>query len=392
MLRKIIKSNIYLEYFIKNTIMINNVSRNNLILNISRRSELNDYIESPEIDKLRELVFELRSIGRKKNELLRLNNIDSESLLYGHIDSLINYSKCISLCKVEYPFIEHGIDFEEEEVNVINTMIFQGAYKRSKVSNIRLPFFTIGPYIHYSKNLFDTEKMNKLKKEYGKTLLYFPSHSMETFNIEYDVRENIEYITNNYSDNYDTFIVCMYWNDIANEVDKLYKKYGFKVVTAGLRSDRNFLDRLKTIILLSDTVLLNDLTTALGYSIFLKKPVVIRAHEIKKNFMRNDGDDLNPCDGQYNDTLNIALKLFNNKNKITEEQLVFVEKYWGLSNIKSEDEIKFILELNAKIIKYSLGFRFLYSAVVFIKTKFWCKGSDRMMDNKLKLLLESLNR
>ena len=55
------------------------------------------------------------------------------------------------------------------------------------LGSLHKPVIAIGPYIHYAECMLNSEEMNSLKKELGKTLLFFPTHTCCEGGLEYEI-------------------------------------------------------------------------------------------------------------------------------------------------------------------------------------------------------------
>lgn len=200
----------------------------------------------------------------------------------------------------------------------------------------------VGPYINYTKSLYDSEKLLSEKDKLGKTLVVFPSHSIDSVYANHNITEFIKYIEI-FKEKYrfDSILVCMYWKDIELNNHKEYELSGFRIVTAGHSYDANFLSRLKTILLISDAVLTNSVGTHVGYSVSLNRPIQIwngskleylpilgQEDEAKKELSQRQGDDLNT---HLNDIEHIKTMFFEFDESISTPQLECVEYYWGSS-------------------------------------------------------------
>ncbi|MEH7445202.1 hypothetical protein V7201_23170 [Bacillus sp. JJ1122] len=259
-----------------------------------------------------------------------------------------------------YACIEHGVYFgdnispyETFNSGLPATISFGQARKNAIRLVSRKPFFQIGPYINYAPSL---KKKSKTKQ---KNILYFPSHSIEGIFKEHSVAQNITKIMeikNKY--NYDNVYVCMYYYDILLGYHKEYEKYDVKIVTAGHRKGPYFLSRLKNLIEDSELTISNDLGTHVGYCVFLNKPHLILK---QKNFFKNETDFnidtyFRPSwwEETYKNEQEIFNKLFGNYTEsVTDEQREICNKYWGFDQIKTDEEIRFILSSLAEIYKNS---------------------------------------
>ncbi len=273
---------------------------------------------------------------------------------YGIANNLYKYSGYNSEIK---GCIEHGLMFGsnvlskfEVNNNILPAMITLSDYRKKyleKVSNKLI--FKIGPYIHYAKDFYDNKNIIEEKIKNGKTLLVFPSHSIDNVYSNYDINKFIEKLKDiHIYYNFSTVFICLYWADIKNGLDNIYKKHGFNVVTAGYREDPMFLSRLKTLINLSDYTVSNNVGTHIGYCIYLKKPHYIIKQDIKlssrtkKDYLFEFKDrDLNSYKSDTEEIFGAFAKI---TPYITQDQVEICNKYWGFNEIKSQDQIRYILE------------------------------------------------
>lgn len=287
----------------------------------------------------------------------------NESSYYGHIDALYKYAGLNTSpdCKV-IPKMEHGInptiiEKPANEITEYSNFIFQSDYKKNQIHSVNpmKPVFVLGPYIHYADYIYDDEKLSEIKKENGKTLLIFPFHNFEFSYYNSDNKAFVDYVMNNYAKNYDTVLVSVYWNDIDDELYKLFEDKGAKLVSAGFRGDRNFINRLKTIINLADDVCGNGFGTHIGYSLYMKKNyfhIVTKRLFVDLNTKVTSSNENTDFEKQLIDLFKYENLIENNLGN--EQILRFFEKYWGkLSDVKSKNDIKHMIELCNHITKKS---------------------------------------
>lgn len=260
-----------------------------------------------------------------------------------------DYNKKIPCC------IEHGIyfgNFINEYETIYNDLpgIITFGETRKKIirdNNYKKNIFEIGPYIYYANELYSSEEQIKLKQIYGKTLLVFPSHSVDKVSTVFDCNLFINKIKKFKKEyNFDTVIVSLYYRDIELGHDQKYVDAGFKVVSAGRREDYNFLNRLKSFINISDYTISNSVGTHIGYCIFLGKPHMVFSQIINYDIK----------DGYYSSIENTFMSSsIKQKNEIiscfsdyteaiTKRQYDVCEKYWGFSKVKSKQELLNILK------------------------------------------------
>lgn len=318
-------------------------------------------------------IDSIQDINSFKNNVMRYKSIvnraqylmceGKESLLYGHVKMLYDYAGVEFKSPIYLSKIEHGINFYESS-SVFDLpiqpscYIFQGEYKKKYVNkkNISTPIYAIGPYIHYAKEYYVDEEFRAFKSKIKKTLLIFPTHTYEMSKCEYDTREFVDKVYSLYGDKYDTIMVCAYWLDVDSRVYSVFEERGAIIVSAGARFDDKFISRLKTIIKLSDAVLVNDIGTNIGYAIYLKKKVMYMSIATKKSDIT--------CDNLK------EMKNYDNNEKLFRE--AFEQKdgkkikklynyFWGGEKcLKTPEEIKEIISKSEKKVKYTMGYSILY--------------------------------
>lgn len=252
-------------------------------------------------------------------------------------------------------YIEHGVFFGEhlqveQKDWFVKTIVTLSKNRKQTLQNLRVKknIIPIGPYIHYSEPYLTSSEFVKLKKKIGKTLLVFPTHSSNNLNTNNFSSELVNRI-NLLKHNFDSVIINLYYLDaLKTEIVKAYKQEGYFVTCAGHKFDPFFLSRLKTIIQLADYTVSNSghVGTQIGYCIYLGKPHYI----CNVNLVTTPKDSV----GVKRLKENYILREFENrevynvfenfKENITQEQKKIVEKYWGLSEIKSKNEIFNIIQ------------------------------------------------
>ena len=269
---------------------------------------------------------------------------------YGHLHSLKKYA---GVDKITHS-IEHGLylgnyvpyaTFLKTTKSIIT--FSENRKKHLRNANIKKPIITIGPYIHYAEPLLSDKDFNEIKKSIGRTFLLFPTHSIKNIDVEIEIEDLISKVKKTAKD-FDTIMVCFYYKDILNDIfPEYFMKAGFKIVTAGNIYDINFLSRLKSIIQLSDFTASNNVGTHTGYCIYLNKPHFIFKQNInykKENSLSTinyrNSKQLESMEEEKNDILK-EFTYFS--HEITDNQRKIIDKYWGISSIKSPNELKDLL-------------------------------------------------
>lgn len=236
--------------------------------------------------------------------------------------------------------IEHGLYFAEyvikEECTMpcIDTIYTYSNYRKKAIlkemgADFDKQIITVGPYIQYAKNFKSKKELIKLKKELGKTLLVFPTHSFADLDNQYNFEEFSKCI-DGMAKEYDTVLVSMLGYDIQNGLDKQYTDKGYRIVSSGTRNDPFFLNRQRDLLELADMSLSNNVGTHVGYSICLGTPHYIFDQEItvvKKTASAHASEHFqNIREREYKE---IKAAFSSRKPVITDEQKAVVVKYWG---------------------------------------------------------------
>lgn len=271
---------------------------------------------------------------------------------FGILKILEKYSGKISMKNIA---IEHGFYlgdfFYEREIKY--PYILTMSKNRKEIlenKNKNLQVIEIGPYIHYAKSYYSKEELKKIKAIYGKILLAFPSHSLDSLNVHSNsFIEKIEEI----KQEYDTVFICMFYVDIQNGQYKKYLEKGYKIVTAGHRYDIKFLERLRSIIELADYTISNSFGTHVIYCTYLNKPHSI--FEEKLDYKGNFNFSSKVIKSVLEETLRSDEVLIEQKKKIKKYYNLYPNKYkieylkkelnylFGFYEIKTEEEIKKII-------------------------------------------------
>lgn len=307
------------------------------------------YLNKKSINHRRNLnIFDFKELS--KNFIGYSNDLYHENSYYGNNLAIRNALRCDSTYKL---LIEHGYYFgsyvPKYTFGIKNINIVTYGYSRYKhlerhflstESNAKETLVTtIGPYINYADSILNKDVKEKIKEEFGKILLVFPSHSIEGVIYKYDIQDFLNEIKK-ISKDYDSVFVCMYWKDIQDGRYTEYENKGYKIVTAGHRNDPDFLGRLKDIIDLSDMTISNTVGTHVGYCVARNKPHYlfnqfqeVEGNKVEKQFKeRNSENYIRKRDEEVNEVIDA----FSNISYIiTEEQKRVVEKYWGKNEVKN---------------------------------------------------------
>ena len=138
----------------------------------------------------------------------------------------------------------------------------------------------------------------------------------------------------------------MFWKDINEKLLKSIDQKNFKLVTAGFKLDPCFVRRLKTILKIADKVIYTSFSSSVGYSYYLGKEIIA---DIKQDDLigKTPAAHLNREMNQY----------FNiNTNATNKMKNQYIDKYWGISKIRTPDYIRKIYQYNKNDLIRHMGF------------------------------------
>lgn len=294
-------------------------------------------------------ISDIKYLARERplitNEILRLNDA------YGHAYTLKKYAKLKETYQIK-GVIEHpAMLFDQVFIGEVNFAL----PAHFTLSKYRFPYlrqltnkalFAIGPSIHYAKPLFSEQEIENIKKALGKTLLVFPPHSAISVIVNTDQEKIISHIKA-IEKEYDNIIICLGWKEVLLNVDKIYKSQGYTCVTAGHAFDMNFLSRLKSIILIATHTMSFNFGTHIGFCVYLNKPHWIIPMQLSitgpKEITKKIYYKRTPVSAFQE---NYLFKKFKEPTDfITEDQKEVIDLIWGISEVKSSEELREILNI-----------------------------------------------
>lgn len=261
---------------------------------------------------------------------------------YGIEPALIEYSGYKGkVCAA----IEHGVYFGrtiESEVtcNPYPGIITFGPQRRRHLrSRFDRLILEVGPFIHYCRSYLGDGELQYLKSSLGKTLLFFPKHSIEGVEIRADINETCRQIDSIKEQNaIKSVLVCLYFNDIPTPLPKLFEERGFTVVCCGHRSDPSFLPRQKSLIELSDITASNSVGTHIGYCHLLGKPHLLISQSISEKDYREDVSKDDETQRSRTCEMKEVEAAFSRWENGDEQKRV-VKKYWGTGKLKTPEQL-----------------------------------------------------
>ena len=245
---------------------------------------------------------------------------------------------------IQHGYICEMFDWEKKLDNV--NFVWSEEVKRMYAEHTDNPNITaIGAPFFYASSILSEEEINKEKKRLGKNLLAFPTHSTYYADVEYNAAPFIKLLKEQQK-KFDSVRVCVYWRDYQRGLAKPYIDAGFECVCCGHIRDPFFLERQRALFEIADATMSNALGSYIGYSIYLDKPHWL----VPDKFELNDhvGDegkrevevwDSSPKYAELRKPF-----LHNSDYIITEEQRQIVDKYWGVSSLKTPEEILNLIE------------------------------------------------
>lgn len=299
----------------------------------------------------RELVAELKT--KLNGEYAFYESAYNESIMYGHAKALMDYAK-IQIDYANFPIVAHGMIYAGTHPDYHTAAIFSGIYDK-QIHNARYPYvpiFSVGPYIHYARNIYSKDVLSNIKEKNGKTAVFFITHSAEQSFVLFDEQRILNEILNHYSKIYNTVLVCAYWCDIDKEIYKKLTEAGIQVVSAGFRFDTRFIQRLRTIMELGDDIYVYGFTSALFYAFALEKNLYLGScreiydfHNTPKHIPVVRFQDSK----EYYYIKQVLLKAEDKKIELSREEKERFDLYFGFDQIKTAEEIKKIYEISYDI-------------------------------------------
>lgn len=268
---------------------------------------------------------------------------------YGHAYAMCRYSGCTEFRSN----IEHGIFLGnrisiDERCDTIHSVIAMSPNRVEsfRQHNMNKPIEAVGPYVYYAEPLLNDDELSKLKEELGKVLLIFPSHSSRKSNTAYDLNSHLDYVKK-YKEEFDTILVSLHHIDIVRfpQIAEAYENIGCRIVTSGHKFDYRFLSRLRTIISLADLVIHNSIGTQIGHCAILeKKQILIMDQSMIDIIKKSDVYDNKEREIAYSQTMEIYEALREDSKLSEDEKLQILNRFYGISCVKTPDQLKKIIE------------------------------------------------
>lgn len=252
---------------------------------------------------------------------------------------------------------EHGYFWgayvqESESVTYADKLLTFGDVRKKHIESVikDKEVIPIGPYVHYAPDYYDEDRFAEEKKKLGRTLLVFFSHSGTGEQVSFDLDFIIGKINSIRSD-FQTVVISIFWSDINPEVEKRLHEEGYLIFSSGHRYDYYFLSRQKTMIKLADATMSNFVSTHIAYCACFNKPHWAVRQQIDVKALDAKGaanvaiDEMMAKDPFNQQEQEEMFQAFSDYSPVlTDNQRKVCDKYFGLSNIRSIEGMKMILE------------------------------------------------
>ena len=361
----------YIRKYVEKNLFVNDLLRRTLFFKYN--SKISQYVsEISEVDSI-ENFNDFRKIVNQcppniLNSAYTLKRAYAENTSYGYATSLMRYANLQNENILYLPLLEHGIvlhslgiDFGRYNPNM--SYIFQGRSSEALWKNRKFfrPIYYIGPYVHYAEDYYEQHRVKQIKSRNRSTLLIFPPHSSEFESSEFVYESFSHFLFDTIAKKYNTIYACVFWRDANSKYTKFLDAQGVKIVSAGFKIDPKFVCRLRTIISLSDCVIYPAFTTSIGYAYYLNKRIICVDNEKNINWRCDwSKERQNRMTHNFSNVMNYLSTIFNyysdDDEKIKNERENFIEKFWGIKEIKTPEEIRSIYFENKKYIIKNLGF------------------------------------
>lgn len=277
--------------------------------------------------------------------------IDSdEAFFYGDLQAMLHYSGLSSLVVppknlgVQHGYVFEIRDWEKSKLKKRNLVWSKRIVELYHKHTDNPDVYAVGAPFFYAQSFLNREQLAAEKIRLGKNLLAFPMHSQTLVDTNYNPDKFLE-ILRNERRRFDTVRVCMYWKDILRGSHKIYEDAGFECVCNGHLFDSNFLRRQKTFFELADATISNGVGSHIGYSVFMKKAHRLIDDECEYVNINKRGDAIDLTEVSRGESFQKIKNAFldNEKYEINQQQFDVVDEFWGISDMKSPEELKKLL-------------------------------------------------
>ncbi len=206
----------------------------------------------------------------------------------------------------------------------------------------KIPVEVMGsPFIHF-KNL---HKITQNKDARGTVI--FPAHSTYDLKSEYDIKEFCEKLKK-LPKKFQSVTICLFYLDFISSKADIYRKLGFKVVTAGCKFG-NSLDFVKNFYAILKTHKFsasNQVSSATFYAVDLGLPFFLIGEKPKLDISASCDENIaHMGPGENCQAGEIAEKLFSTglADRVSPKQKRFVESEMGIGDCLDRNEMNKLL-------------------------------------------------
>jgi hypothetical protein len=273
----------------------------------------------------------------------RTPEIHAQNDFYGHATSLKRYAGLRRSSPLK-AVVEHGPNpirgavWPVDADAALPVVLCAGeeraeAFREATESKIAIP---IGPMISYASDPGVTPAPGRL--------VAFPAHSTHHVRVSYDARGFARTLAG-YRDRFSSVEVCLYWRDVLDGIDAVYRAEGFTCVTAGHIYDLEFLNRLRAIIGAAEAVVTNRYGTYVPYAVALDRPVWIVPQTMHSSSRDPAQDDFESAATHFAPAIQGIVDAFANEtDSVTPEQRALLDPFIGFQLVRSPTEMRAILD------------------------------------------------
>lgn len=275
---------------------------------------------------------------------------DGSECGYGMLHTLQQYAGILYMNISPHGLsIQHGITyellaFEKGHAQMTNLVWSTYIAEMLREYSHRDDIFAIGAPFFYAKSILSDEQIAAEKQRLGRNLLAFPMHSTYVSDKKYNPDHFIEVLRQE-KKRFDSVRVCLYFRDYNRGFAQVYQDAGFECVSCGHLSDLAFLNRQKALLSVADATISNALGSHVGYSLYMGKPHWLVPDDFRLIEIRTkeaeEEETMVHTSKNYKEIFDAFID--NSDYKITKEQRQIVDKYWGISSVKSPKEMKELL-------------------------------------------------
>jgi hypothetical protein len=260
---------------------------------------------------------------------------------YGHAALLKRFAGRPALSSLKVA-IEHGVILNDyvwhQDVTSGMPVFLCANPRRAQLFRERGPkarAVPIGPMPYYVK-------LPPRSPPESRVLLAFPSHSSHRVRAVFDARAFAARL-GELGKAYDEVHVCVYWRDVLEGLDRVFRERGFTCVSAGHMFDAAFLPRLLGLLAGAAAVMTNEVGSAVLYAAFAGKPVWIEPQRVdyvaSEEILAVDTPDF-----VDHPTVRKLQTLFaEQRSDLSDAQRTLAGELLGMAHVKSAAEIAALL-------------------------------------------------